>query len=100
MGDGLTLLERSVVEHNMIAISKIYQSIYVNELAKVLGVSPEKAEKIAASMIMDGSLAGSIDQVDGLVEFHPEDSANTSWDKAIAGFCVELNRVTDAIRSQ
>jgi COP9 signalosome complex subunit 4 len=100
MGDGLTLMERGVVEHNMIAVSKIYQSIYVSELAKVLGVSSDKAEKIAASMIMDGSLAGSIDQVDGLVEFQSEDSANTTWDKGIAGFCVELNRVTDAIQSQ
>jgi COP9 signalosome complex subunit 4 len=99
MGDGLTLMERGVVEHNMIAVSKIYQSIYVSELALVLGVNPHKAEKIAASMIMEGSLAGSIDQVEGLVEFQPEDSAHTTWDKAISNFCVELNRVTDAIQS-
>jgi COP9 signalosome complex subunit 4 len=100
MGDGLTLMERGVVEHNMIAVSKIYQSIYVSELALVLGVNPNKAEKIAASMIMEGSLAGSIDQVEGLVEFQPEDSAHTTWDKAISNFCVELNRVTDAIQSK
>jgi COP9 signalosome complex subunit 4 len=100
MGDGLTIMERGVVEHNMIAVSKIYRSIYVSELALVLGVSAGKAEKIAASMIMEGSLAGSIDQVDGLVEFEPEDSANTMWDKSISNFCVELNRVTDAIQTK
>jgi COP9 signalosome complex subunit 4 len=100
MGDGLTIMERGVVEHNMIAVSKIYQSIYVSELANVLGVAEDKAEKIAAGMIMDGSLNGSIDQVDGLVEFQSDDSAHITWDKSISSFCVELNRVTDAIQSK
>jgi COP9 signalosome complex subunit 4 len=99
MGDGLTIMERGVVEHNMIAVSKIYQSIYFSELALVLGVTAAKAEKIAASMIMDASLPGSIDQVEGLLEFQSDDSANTTWDKSISSFCIELNRVTDAIQS-
>jgi COP9 signalosome complex subunit 4 len=99
MGDGLTIMERGVVEHNMLAVSGIYQSIYVVELALKLGVSHEKAEKIAASMIMDGSLQGSIDQVSGLVEFYSEVSPNAAWDKAITSFCMELNNVTESIQS-
>ena len=98
MGDGLTIMERGVMEHNMIAVSKIYQSIYVSELALVLGVSPHKAEKVAARMIMDESLTGSIDQVEGLLEFHSDDSAHMTWDKSISSFCEELNQVTDAIQ--
>lgn len=98
MGDGLTIMERGVVEHNMIAVSKIYQSIYVSELALALGVIPEKAEKIAATMIMDGSLSGSIDQVEGLVIFDRESSPGATWDRNISNFCVELNRITDAIQ--
>lgn len=99
MGDGLTIMERGVVEHNMISVSKIYDSIYVSELALVLGVNPNKAEKIAASMIMDGSLMGSIDQVEGLLEFQSEDSAHMTWDKSISNFCEGLNQVTDAIQT-
>ena len=100
MGDGLTIVERGVVEHNMIAVSKIYHSMYTSELALVLGVDATKAEKIAAAMIMDGTLPGSIDQVDGLVEFQSTDSAHTTWDKSISSFCIELNRVTDAIQAK
>lgn len=100
MGDGLSIMERGVVEHNMISVSKIYQSIYVSELALVLGVTSDKAEKIAAAMIMEGSLSGSIDQVEGLVEFEAEETANAAWDRSISSFCVELNRITDVIRSQ
>ena len=100
MGDGLTIVERGVVEHNMIAVSKIYRSMYTSELALVLGVDATKAEKIAAAMIMDGTLSGSIDQVNGLVDFQSTDSSLTMWDKSISSFCIELNRVTDAIQAK
>jgi COP9 signalosome complex subunit 4 len=100
MGDGLSIMERGVVEHNMLAISKIYRSIYINELALILGVSNKKAEKIVATMILDGSLEGSIDQVESLVLFHTDESPNGAWDKAISSFCMELNRVTDSVQSK
>jgi hypothetical protein len=83
----------------MLAVSGIYRSIYIGELALKLVVTHEKAEKIAASMIMDGSLQGSIDQVSGLVEFYNEVSPSGAWDKAITSFCVELNNVTESIQS-
>ena len=60
----------------------------------------DKAEKLAANMIMDGSLHGSMDQVEGLLEFQSGESPEESWDRAITGFCLELNRVTDAIKAE
>jgi len=100
MGDGLTIVERAVIEHNMVAVSKLYTSIYFSELGGILGVEAERAEKIAAKMIMDGSLLGSIDQVDSLLSFEGAESALLSWDEAITSFCVQLNRVTDAVRGE
>ena len=97
MGDGLTIMERAVIEHNMVAVSKLYLSIYMSELGKILGVDARKAEQTAANMIMDGSLNGSIDQVEGLLEFSPTDKPEAVWDKSITSFCSELNRVTEAI---
>jgi COP9 signalosome complex subunit 4 len=108
MGDGLSILERSVVEHNMIAVSHLYSTIYLSELALILGVTPQRAEKIATNMIMDGTIAGCLDQVLGLLEFDDSSSAEQSssteqqqvaWDRSITGFCLELNRVTDAIKA-
>ena len=84
---------------NQQAVSGIYRSIYINELAHKLGVQNEKAEKIAATMIMEGSLEGSIDQVANLVEFHTEETPNGAWDKAISSFCMELNHVTDSVQT-
>mmetsp|Transcript_10752 Transcript_10752/g.31828 ORF Transcript_10752/g.31828 Transcript_10752/m.31828 type:complete len:161 (+) Transcript_10752:1015-1497(+) len=101
MGDGLTIVERAVIEHNMVAVSKLYTSIYFKELGQLLGVEAARAEKVAAKMIMDGSLLGSIDQVDGLLLCTDStDSALLSWDESITSFCVQLNRVTDSVRGE
>jgi COP9 signalosome complex subunit 4 len=100
MSDGLTLMERGIVEHNMIAVSQLYQSVYITELGRILGVDAHKAEKIAANMIMDGSLNGSIDQVEGLLEFYPLGTPQSNIDKSITNFCTELNRVVDLIKME
>lgn len=97
MGDGLTIMERAVIEHNMVAVSKLFVSIYMTELGKILGVKADKAEKVAADMIMDGSLNGSIDQVDGLLEFVEEESQQSIWDRSIASFCTGLNQATEGL---
>ena len=84
-GDGLTVLDRSVIEHNLAAASKMYNNIQLGELGTLLvseparfsrpmetscsrvralqGISAERAEKIAATMIIEGRLKGSVDQV-------------------------------------
>jgi COP9 signalosome complex subunit 4 len=100
MGDGLTIVERGVIEHNMIAVSMLYRSIYMKELANILGVDERKAEKTASTMIMEGALNGSIDQMEGLLEFHTDESPQSFCDGSITEFCIELNRVTDAIKAE
>jgi COP9 signalosome complex subunit 4 len=99
MSDGLNIMQRAVIEHNMVAVSQLYTSIYFTALAKLLNVTNKRAVTIASKMIMDGNLAGSIDEVDGILNFHQDESgALLSWDGAITGFCMQLNRVTDAVR--
>ena len=99
MGDGLTIEQRALIEHNMVAVSQLYTSIYFTDLAKILGLTSVRAEKIACKMIMDGNLnGGSVDEVDGVLSFDTDESELVSWDGAITSFCTQLNRVTDAVR--
>ncbi|EED94144.1 predicted protein, partial [Thalassiosira pseudonana CCMP1335] len=100
MADGLTIVERGVLEHNMVGVSQLYTSIYFSQLGELLGVvDADKAEKVAAKMIGDGSLSGSIDEVEGVLRFHPskgkDESSLNRWDETITSFCVQLNKVTD-----
>jgi COP9 signalosome complex subunit 4 len=92
-----------VLEHNMVAVSQLYSSIYFNQLGELLGVvDAVKAERVAAKMISDGSLSGSIDEVEGILYFAPSSVKKGSalhWDETITSFCVQLSKVTDAVRS-
>ncbi len=99
MGDGLTIDQRALIEHNMVAVSRLYTSIYFSDLGKLLGVGSDRAEKIACKMIVEGNLScGSVDEVDGVLNFDDGEPELVSWDGAITSFCTQLNRVTDAIR--
>jgi COP9 signalosome complex subunit 4 len=105
-GDGLSILERIVIEHNMMAVSRLYQSIYFADLQEILGVpTAHHAEQLAAQMILEGSLPSgtSIYQVEGLLEFPDNDNedashASVTLDEAILQFCTEINRVAEAIQ--
>lgn len=99
MSDGLTIEQRALIEHNMVAVSRLYTSIYFEDLGKLLGLSSARAEQIACAMIMNGNLAGgSIDQVDGTLNFKTAELELVNWDGAITSFCSQLNRITDAVR--
>lgn len=100
MGDGLTIIERAVLEHNMIAVSKLYRSIYFTELGRILGVDTIKAEKIAANMIMSDVLNGTIDQVEGLLNFVTDQSEQEIWDRSIISFCGELNMIAEEVKAE
>ena len=101
MGDGLTIVQRALIEHNMVAVSHLYASIYFTDLGQLLGLSTDRAEGIACKMITNGTLAGTIDEVDGVLYFDTQQDQEVeviNWDSSITNFCLELNKVTDAIR--
>lgn len=63
LSDGSTVLDKAVMQHNLLSASKLYNNISIPELGTMLCVAAEKAEQIAADMIIEGRLQGSIDQV-------------------------------------
>lgn len=102
MSDGLTIFQRALMEHNIVAASRIYSNIYLSSLAELLSISLEKTEKAASKMILEGFLMASIDQVDGILYFEKYGEkygeSLVEWDGAIEGFCLQLNAVVDSIR--
>lgn len=65
----MSILKLAVAEHNMLAISKLYKNIKIVNLAYLANIEPIKAERIIGSMISEGRLIGTIDQVDNFVYF-------------------------------
>jgi COP9 signalosome complex subunit 4 len=68
-----TVLDRAVMEHNLLASSKIYNNITFRGLGALLDLTPGAAETMARKMIEQGRLRGSIDQVDKLIWFEERD---------------------------
>ncbi|KAG0288928.1 COP9 signalosome complex subunit 4, partial [Dissophora globulifera] len=67
--DNTTVLDRAVIEHNLLSASKIYNNISFEELGALLGVKPEQAEARASKMMGEGRMSGSIDQIERLIFF-------------------------------
>ncbi|KAH7105564.1 hypothetical protein BKA62DRAFT_690149 [Auriculariales sp. MPI-PUGE-AT-0066] len=68
-----TVLDRAVMEHNLLACSKIYNNITFSGLGNLLDLAPSAAETMARKMIEQGRLRGWIDQVDRLIWFEEEE---------------------------
>ncbi|CAL7951705.1 COP9 signalosome subunit 4 [Xylocopa sonorina] len=95
-GLGSTILDRAVIEHNLLSASKLYNNITFEELGALLEISPTKAEKIASQMITEGRMNGYIDQIDSIVHFETRETLPT-WDKQIQSLCYQVNQIIEKI---
>uniref|UniRef100_A0A8D0CR49 COP9 signalosome complex subunit 4 n=1 Tax=Sander lucioperca TaxID=283035 RepID=A0A8D0CR49_SANLU len=95
---GSSILDRAVIEHNLLSASKLYNNITFEELGALLEIPPAKAEKIASQMITEGRMNGFIDQIDSIVHFETREALPT-WDKQIQSLCFQVNNLLEKIRS-
>lgn len=112
--DGSTVLDKAVLEHNLLGVSRLYSNIGIDQLGVLLGVDAEKAEQYAAQMIEQGRLSGYIDQIDRLIFFEGEGSGEKKtghgetvvgrelrkWDANVQSLAEEVERVTTMIQNQ
>jgi COP9 signalosome complex subunit 4 len=112
--DGSTVLDKAVVEHNLVAASRLYENIRTDALGVILGLqgsgdttAGEKAETYAARMVEQGRLKGSIDQIEGVIYF---DSGIAGvggigttgrnlrlWDAGVQGVAENVERVAASV---
>jgi COP9 signalosome complex subunit 4 len=113
--DGTTVLDKAVIEHNLVAASKLYENINVDALGEILGLKSssefsagEKAEAYAARMVEQGRLRGRIDQIDGIISFDSEIAAGSGangaslrqWDQGVQELAEDVERVATSIADQ
>ncbi|KXT08048.1 hypothetical protein AC579_1095, partial [Pseudocercospora musae] len=103
--DGSTVLDKAVLEHNLLAVSRIYANITFGNLGKLLGVDADRAEVYASGMIESNRLSGSIDQIAGIIHFNTKEPKNPKvelrlWDKNVAGLSEEVEKITTALQRE
>ncbi|KAI0698583.1 hypothetical protein BC835DRAFT_1405324 [Cytidiella melzeri] len=77
-----TVLDRAVMEHNLLASSKIYDNITFRGLGALLDLAPAAAETMARKMIEQQRLKGTIDQVEKLIWFDDTGDEDNAQGKA------------------
>ncbi|KAL1960963.1 hypothetical protein VTO42DRAFT_4851 [Malbranchea cinnamomea] len=116
--DGITVLEKAMIEHNLLAASRLYENISTEALGAILGLkgsgdlsAAEEAEAYAARMLEQGRLKGSIDQIEGVIYFeadgHGAADSNDArgpalrrWDAGVQAVAEEVEKVATAIMDQ
>jgi COP9 signalosome complex subunit 4 len=97
---GRTVLQNAIIEHNMLAASKIYNNIKFDQLGTLLSIGAKEAESLAATMIEGRRMKAVIDQVEGLVEFQGATAGLDVWDVQIRDVCSVVNGLIDAITTK
>ena len=80
-----TVLDRAVMEHNVLSASKIYNNITFKGLGLLLALTPSAAEVMARNMIQQSRLKGSLDQVSRLLIF---DNAGAKEEGGVANVVI------------
>ncbi|ROW00380.1 hypothetical protein VMCG_07264 [Cytospora schulzeri] len=97
--DGSTVLARAMVEHNLLAASRLYTNIDLDALGVLLGLDGEKAEDTTAKMIEQGRLAGKIDQIDRCIWFEDAQTIR-QWDDHVLGVAEEVENVIGQMQKE
>ena len=112
--DGSTVLDKAVLEHNLLAASRLYSNIGIDQLGELLGVDGDRAEQYAAQMIEQGRLSGYIDQIERFIFFEGEGSGERKrgqreiaagkelrkWDANVLALAEEVEKATTMIQDQ
>lgn len=104
MSDGLTVLDRAMFEHNLLAASRLYANIGFGPLGELLGIGGEKAEEMTAKMIEQGRLGGRIDQIEEVIWFDRGEGAAggvlRQWDFNVEGLAEGVEGIMGQLQAK
>lgn len=100
MSSGFTVLDKAIIEHNIVAISKIYTNITFQELGNLLEIPPSRAENIIATMSSENRIKAVLDQLNGVVEFEDQNLGLASWESKISNLCSSVDKLVEYITAR
>lgn len=99
--EGFTVLGKSLIEHNIEVISKIYSNISFQELGRFLEIPAAQAEGIIAQMVSENRIKASLDQRSQIIEFlsvsGSGDQSMHKYNSQVYNVCSDLTQLLSDI---
>eukprot|EP00919_Chromeraceae_sp_WS-2016_P058654 GHVR01139445.1.p1 GENE.GHVR01139445.1~~GHVR01139445.1.p1 ORF type:complete len:405 (-),score=99.07 GHVR01139445.1:82-1296(-) len=92
---GMTVLQKAILQHNVLASSCVYKNMKFSSFGEILGVSAENAEAIAAKMISEKRMDAYLDQQTETIHFSADDDSYElrESDERIGSLCDTTNNL-------
>lgn len=90
-----TICEHALIQHNLIAASRVYKNITFTGMGELLEIDADRAERIAGQMISDELLSGIIDQPDNVLYFDDPETLLPEWDVQVKATCDQVNHIIE-----
>jgi len=98
-GENMTPLDHAIMLHNLFSAANIYTSIRLDDLALLLRLNKDEAEKTAADMIRQKRINAKIDQVKDMLFFSTKHDPLAAWDYHVDRMCTAADEAaTEIIR--
>ena len=97
--DGSSLLERNVLEHNILSTKKYFRVASFEALSRLLDIPVDEVEKIIVHMVAEDRLQVRINHITNSVSFDQEHPLNI-WDKKLESICAQVNRSVETIAAR
>ncbi len=97
----MTLLEKVIIEHNMLSLGQYFENISLSSMANMVGLDKHTTQDILAEMIEGDRLEAVIDEIEGFVEFEAQDPDardDMQWkhfEGQVAGICKSVQDIID-----
>lgn len=98
-GNGFSIPENAVLEHNLFVAGNIYDNISLKELGKLLSLDVVSAERVTCRMISEGRLQANINQEDGFLYFNPAGGSSNDLCTIITRICDQVNDCVELIEA-
>jgi len=99
-GEKMKPLEHAVMMHNLFSAANIYTSIRLSDLALLLRIGKDDAERMASNMIRQKRINARIDQVKDMLFFSNRPDPLAAWDSHIDDMCNAADEAANMIDSK
>ncbi|EAR91142.2 PCI-domain protein (macronuclear) [Tetrahymena thermophila SB210] len=98
--ENFTVLDEAILQHNITAVSQVYESITMKSLSRLVYIGRDIVEVCIQTMIEEKRINAKIDQLIDTVSFQRDEDIPVDFNDRISQFCGRLNEFYEKITAK